>query len=273
MKRIWHLNLGGELQLEGRATPARAQARMREAAAGLVGTLVPTGETVLPVGAAPGDVGVSGDVFEGRAFVATAEATEALCAVGARVHFPSATVVRRVNGRTFGLPFLTLAGAHFLNGPPPQERAVWKSELSFAGRGHRRLEGSPTEADLRWLEAARSRGPVLWEPWASISQEVGVPGYVFEDGRVVVGQPVTQEVHRGQWVCSQRASPDEVPSDALRRSCGEVGEALHGAGYFGPYNSDAHHSMEHGWTLVSEVNARYSMGWALGWPEGRPDLT
>jgi len=57
-----------------------------------------------------------------------------------------------------------------------------------------------------------------------------------------------------------------------------VGEALVRIGYFGPFGVDAYlyrRSTEDAedprWNLRSEINARYSMGWALGW-DTRPDV-
>lgn len=56
----------------------------------------------------------------------------------------------------------------------------------------------------------------------------------------------------------------------------EVGHALRERGYFGPFGVDAYlyrlRSLDTPcWNLRSEINARYSMGWALGWST-RPDL-
>jgi hypothetical protein len=48
-----------------------------------------------------------------------------------------------------------------------------------------------------------------------------------------------------------------------------VSESLHAAGYFGPFGIDAYRyrsGREHGFCSLSEINARFSMGFVVGFP-------
>jgi hypothetical protein len=63
--------------------------------------------------------------------------------------------------------------------------------------------------------------------------------------------------------------------DALDEVFRDTAEGLRGAGYFGPFGVDGYVWDDDGARRVqprSDVNARYSMGWAVGMGEARPDL-
>ena len=103
-----------------------------------------------------------------------------------------------------------------------------------------------------------------------------VHGFLAADGSLARGALTRQECdEHGAWVTSVRCEGAslEVPFwDELER----VGAALHAAGYFGPFGIDGFTWIDaHGTERVrvrSEINARYSMGWATGMGAVRPDL-
>jgi hypothetical protein len=82
----------------------------------------------------------------------------------------------------------------------------------------------------------------------------------------------------GAWQATRRTRPEEleVPErDALLREAHHTAAALHGAGYFGPFGIDAFRWRHHGaprFQARCDVNARYTMGWAVGMGAARPDL-
>lgn len=267
MKRLWLLNLGAELELEGRARSAAARKKSHAAAATLAAALVPEGDDwfVESAIAMPGQ-------REGRAFLPTPAAIDVLRAAGATVVAPHVDILREANARSFSIGHFPRPGVYRIDDEDDLQAGgarLLKRDLSFAGGGQRRISEAVTDADRAWIRASLARGPVCVEPWFHIDEEVGVPGFVHRDGRIEVGNPVEQRVVRGQWRES-KATTRVAPE--LQESCRRAGQHLADLGYFGPFNIDAHRS-EVGWTHVSEINARYTMGWALGWASRpRPDL-
>ncbi|HEU4538255.1 MAG TPA: hypothetical protein VFS00_29240, partial [Polyangiaceae bacterium] len=91
-------------------------------------------------------------------------------------------------------------------------------------------------------------------------------------GACRLGAPTEQRCdERGAWVDS-RVAPAGALADAERRALADAGakaaEALHRAGYFGPFNLDAFRwrgpDGAPRFNPRCEINARYSMGWAVG---------
>jgi len=95
---------------------------------------------------------------------------------------------------------------------------------------------------------------------------------VSEGGACVLGDVTVQRCdEHGAWVFSEQARPTDLGDDeqlALRRETARAAEALHAAGYFGPFGVDAYRYRDDAGALCfnprSEVNARYSMGWGVG---------
>lgn len=192
---------------------------------------------------------------------------------------PGLEVLRAANDRAFCADLgQTLPAAHYIRSREelPLGDGGWllKRAFGFAGRGQRFVRAPLDEQDENWLRASLARGGVQVEPRVLVSIEVGTPGFVRGE-EVLVGQPVQQICEGGVWRES-RPNPLGVPTDDLRQAAREVGEALVHLGYFGPFGVDAYayqrrSLFEPGFNLRSEVNARYTMGWALGW-EQRPNL-
>ncbi|MFT5354299.1 MAG: hypothetical protein ACI9KE_001504 [Polyangiales bacterium] len=271
MKRLWLLNLGAELELEGREHSHAARRRSKDAAKTLAETLVPGSDDWF---VDPAGVTMKDGRREGRAFLPTPNALRILRAAGADIEAPGVSVLRQANSRSFSVAHFPRPDVYLLREESELRSSgqqLLKRDLSFAGGGQRRISQDVDDSDRAWVRASLIRGPVCVEPWRHIEEEVGVPGFVHRDGRIDVGSPVEQVVVRGQWRESRVGNSDPP---GLRDTCREAGQHLAELGYFGPFNIDAHRSKEHGWTHVSEINARYTMGWALGWlSRRRPDLS
>lgn len=233
----------------------------------------------------------------GRAFSPTPRALAALTCAGATAPpAPPISVLRRVADRRFGLALgdghtpgaivLVAAGVLEALGPALRGPRVFKRIFGFAGRGRLLSRGGPPSDRERAFvaRALDADGAVVVEPWLDRVADFGLHGFVDRRGDLTLGTPTVQQTTSGGgWRASRAAAPDEVgPQEAaaLADQARLAGAALADAGYFGPFGIDAFR-----WTgaaagglggagLVSrcEVNARYTMGWATGMGEQRPDL-
>jgi hypothetical protein len=131
-----------------------------------------------------------------------------------------------------------------------------------------------------WIEASlRSFGALVVEPWVNREADFGQHGYLTGAGALVLGAPTRQQMApEGAWMGSERVSPGDLgveEAELLAGALREAGLALRAAGYFGPFGVDAFRWRdEHGRLQFDprcEINARYSMGWAVGMGEQRPD--
>ena len=133
----------------------------------------------------------------------------------------------------------------------------------MAGRGQRPLDGI-TPGDEAFFASALAEGGLQLEPNVAIVRELGQHGLLAADGRLALGVPVAQTCDAlGQWLASA-ASPYEEHGPALADEARRVASALHTAGYFGPFGVDAFVYDEGALNPRSEINARYSMGFAAG---------
>ena len=234
--------------------------------------------------------------FTGRAWCPTPRALRALARSGADLpKSPPPAVLRAVNHRRFSASLgQTLPGARFaltleeamatLASPSPTGTWLLKRPFGFAGRG--RLKVTPDRpGDLRhaqpWIQASlRAREGLQVEPLVDRVADFGLHGFVHPDGRVVFGHPTRQECDEaGAWLGSARAEDSDLPTperDALFEQAHLAAAALHVAGYFGPFGVDAFRWRDPvghlRWNARGEINARYSMGWAIGMGDVRPDL-
>jgi hypothetical protein len=201
-------------------------------------------------------------------------------------------ILRRVNHRRFAhelgqaLPaagfaqdaaqLATLLAAKSALADASSERCwLIKRPLGFAGRGRKKLRfGELSAADQSWLDASLRTGDGLQvEPWVTRELDCALHGWVDEDGRCTLGRTTVQVVDEtGAWQSTLLAKPgDLTPTEesSLRTAAERTGAALHAAGYFGPFGLDAFRWRDAGGAVHfqprSELNARYSMGWALGW--------
>ncbi len=218
--------------------------------------------------------------FVGHAFCPTPRAVALMRRAGAEpARHPSVEVLRTVASRAFGFSAERgLPGALFANRfelvietlakAPPIGRA-WRLKRAYgmAGRGHRTIApGEPSTADAAWIRASMPQGLVV-EPEVRIVSELGLHGWLEEDGALGAGAVVRQRCDaRGAWIASERHL--SVHAGRLGEELVVVGRELHRAGFFGPFGIDSHeYEVEGGQAFQprSEINPRYSMGWAVGY--------
>jgi hypothetical protein len=287
--RAFFLNFDAEAELADPSarTPPRAVAARSRALAEKVRGLLAPGDvlideaTRLPRGA-----------FAGRAWCPTPRALAAIARAGAIVPAaPPLAVLARVNDRRFCAELgLTLPGARWvttweetreaLAAPSPTGLWLLRRPFGFAGRGRLRLAPARVgAAEERWIQASLGRGGLLAEPWVDRAGDFGLHGHVAQDGAVVLGAPTAQRCDdRGAWIASDRAGPGDLSAAeerALFEAAEEAAAALARAGYFGPFGVDAFRYRGARGALAfdprCEINARYSMGWAVGMGAVRPD--
>lgn len=291
----WVLNLDAEDELArgGAHTPTDVMAARIEGLRPRLAGLIRPGDSVVWPGNEPVERGLWG-----RAWCLTRWARTQLEHAGLRVpRGPSVDVLRRVNHRHFAhalgqaLPSagwaanseqLTslLAATDALRQVSIDGCWLIKRPLGYAGRGRKTLRpGELTEADQRWLDASLRDGDGLQvEPLVARELDCALHGWLAEDGQCTFGRATLQRLDAtGAWQSSELALPGtltEPELGALTREGQRTADALHAAGYFGPFGLDAFRWRAPDGQLHfqprSEVNARYSMGWATGLGEFRP---
>lgn len=289
--RAFVLNLDADVELAAIAsgapayTPsARVLEVMRPHAARLAEVLLGPDDVLVDETTPPGAMhGRPGD-----AFCPTPRALGLLARAGAAVpDAPSADVLARVNGRSFahevgsGLPaaafVTTLEAAHakLATHLPDGVATRWRIKRAFgmAGRGQRTVTpGEIAGADLALLRGGMTEGGVTIEPDVRVERELAMHGRLARDGAVELGSLVAQRCDaRGQWLATARLDsldPAHAHEAEIRRVAERVANALAAASYHGPFGIDAFLWRDLGGSEhlqpLSEINARLSMGWALG---------
>jgi hypothetical protein len=292
--RAFFLNFDAEAELADPSarTPSRAVAERSRALAQQVRGLLEPGDVVLM-----DQTRLHGGPFEGRAWCPTPRALDALARAGAVVpRAPPLPVLQRVNHRRFCAELgLSLPGARWVTTreelsetisppSPPSPTGLWllRRPFGFAGRGRLRLAPARVgAAEERWIQASLAGGEgILAEPWVERDADFGLHGHITEGGVIALGEPTSQRCDaRGAWISSERAARGELSAEeerALFAATEEAAAALAGAGYFGPFGVDAFRYRDARGGLAfnqrCEINARYSMGWAVGMGALRPDL-
>ena len=287
----WVLNLDAEDELvRGSVYRGPSLARRAELAEiGLRAGLVREGDVVLDAA-----LGVRDDRrargLPGAAFMPTPYARSRLALSGSvPPPAPPLAVLRRANERDLLLP--KLEGACFvrtrdaalavLAAPTPTGLWLCKRALGAAGRGHRRVQAGHVRAeDVAWLDAAlRKTGGVQLSPWVERLGDYALHATLAVDGVLTEGAPTAQTIDVGDaWRGSRIATPGELAEAehaALRGALAEAGRALANAGYFGPFGIDAFRYRDVAGGAVfcacCDVNARYTMGFAVGMGLAAPD--
>jgi len=270
----WVLNLDADLELAHGPgyTPSASVTRMAATfAKRLRGSLVAADDVVIdartPEGSARG--------LAGRAFCPTPRAIAMLVRAGAEPEpHPTFDVLRRVGSRAFSASLgQTMPGAAFvtrldearaiLRGDPAPGTA-WRVKRAYgmAGRGHRIVGRSPRDEDVAFLAGFVAEGGVQIEPNVRVADEWALHGVIAQGGAARLGVLTRQRTDAsGAWLATERA--DDGPRDPIAREAERAARALAEAGYFGPFGVDA---FTYDGTLRarSEINARYSMGFAVG---------
>ncbi len=290
MAHLWLLNFDAEEELSKPSAPRTIPAldEKRAALALAVADLLAPGDVYF------GDTLPPGSRHIGMAWMMTDRARTLLRSHGVLpIDAPRIEVLKHANSRQFSFGLgLGLPGASYVRHMGELEAAIdgasigsgWlcKRPFGFAGRGRQRLDsGSLKNAARSWCESALREGPGLEVvPYVHVLAEFGLHGYLSADGTVTRGDPTELESDRkGQWVSSRVASADALSEEervSLLAAFDVVAPALTRTGYFGPFGIDAFRYKDvHGtvgFCSLSEVNARYTMGWAKGMGHRRPDL-
>jgi hypothetical protein len=290
--RAWFLNLDADAELEDPSarTPSRAvRARTEALVERLAGLLAP-GDTIV---ADPPEAGVHAG-RDGRAWCPTPRALAALTSAGARLpESPPLSVLRRVNHRRFSADMgLALPGARWaetrseldaaLDAPSPTGLWLLRRPFGFAGRGRLRFDPARRDAVCeRWIESSFASGEgVEVAPWVERDADFARHGFLARGGAITLGEPTVQRCDdAGAWLASERAGEADLGGGeraALHEATREAAASLAEAGYFGPFGVDAFRFRDargaSRFLARCEINARYSMGWAVGMGDRRPDL-
>lgn len=279
-RAAWILNLDADLELArgpGYAPSARVTASMRPHVESLARKLLEPGDVLL----SDGD---RAEGFVGRAFCPTPRAIEALRRAGADVApHPPVEVLRLVNARGFCAELgETMEDASFVTteeaawsvlARSPRLSDAWRIKRAFgmAGRGHRVVTPSSlTRADTTTIRAGIAEGGVQIEPNVALVTEYAIHGMLDAHGEARLGRVCVQRCDaHGQWRATEPLQGgDPAIVRALVEEAERVAEALAKAAYFGPFNVDAFTYRDRQGRVRfqprSEINARYSMGFAVG---------
>lgn len=264
----WVLNLDADLEL---AMPAyTAKASVREAMRALVPmvarNLLAPDDVLVDEESKPG----SAQGLVGRAFCPTPRAVALLERAGAvPERHPSIDVLRRVNGRAFSASLgQTLPGAELVT---DEKRALakiaeggpWRVKRLFgmSGKNQRVTGMAAEEIDRGFVRAGIAEGGVQIEPNVAIEAEYAVHAMLGEDRTVDIRGVTRQRCDaRGAWIASEPFDGAPEIAARLEEEAWRVGEALAGAGYFGPYGVDSFVYDGGKLNPRSEINARYTMG-------------
>ena len=172
----------------------------------------------------------------------------------------------------------TRVAEEILEAPPPIGDG-WRVKRAFGmtGRGHRVIAAASgiSDADRAFLRASMDLGGVQIEPNVVVVTEYAIHGMLGADRSLVLGDVVVQRCDaRGSWIATEPL--DDPPADVaagLDAQARLVSGALGDAGYFGPFGIDAFTYRDAGggerFRPRSEVNARYTMGFAVGFRRAR----
>ena len=289
-RRAWVLNLDADLELAAGAhyAPSRRVAdAMKLHAVQLASTLLRPGDVVVDEASAP----LCARGWPGLAFCPTRRAIAVLRRSGAEPEpHPPVDVLRRVNSRAFAASLgATLPGAAFvtkldialatLREPSPLGGA-WRVKHAFgmAGRNQRVVAWPhPDEQDIAFVARGIRGAGVQIEPNVVILDEYAIHGLLHANGSLAPGTLVRQRCDaRGTWTSTERLAVKDrahaLVGSAMQEELRRVADALHVAGYFGPFGVDAYvYRGEAGAPSLQtrgEINARYSMGFAVGFQDG-----
>lgn len=278
MRFAWVLNQDAELELArpGYNPAAKLLAQLEQhgvAARALLGR----DDVLIAPGAMPGER------FIGRAWCPTPLALQKLRLAGVTPEpHPSAEILRLVNHRKFafdlggGLPGQQYVTHRDEVDAVLKASQVWlcKRPMAFAGRGQQRIAHALDDKQSKWIEASLQSDGLIIEPLVKPLLEVSVHGFIWRDGRFALGRVCMQDVSdKGVYRGVRLAAADELralESGALFTQANRVAEGLAAAGYFGPFGIDAYRYEMHdqvGFCALSEINARYTMGFATGFPQ------
>lgn len=156
----------------------------------------------------------------------------------------------------------------------PGDAWVAKAPFSASGRERMRRHGRVLEGEelVRTGRLMQRYGALVIEPWMPRIADYGCAGLVYEDRRDLrIFPPHALESDGTGVFRSVRIADTEVSaklgmsfSQALQHTTEQAGQALHSAGYRGPFGIDAFTYSDHRGhrrlQTLSEINARLSFG-------------
>lgn len=272
----WVLNQDAEFELAqpGYNPSAKLQAQLKQHGAAAQALLGPSDALV-------GKGVLDSSAWVGRAWCPTDRAIALLRAAGVRPEpHPRHQVLRVVNHRKFacdlagGLPQQVYVEDETQLRSALSRPGPWllKRPLAFAGRGQHRVLGALQKSTLAWVEASFRMDGLVVEPLVKPLCEVSLHGFIWQDQRFELGRVCVQQVNeRGvyQGVRLHRNELEPKEASLLYLTAERVATALANADYFGPFGVDAYryeHQGRIGFCALSEINARFTMAFATGFP-------
>ena len=273
MPRAWVFNLDADDELARypfpyeRPTAIDAIIKKR-----LPRALLPPGDVVV------GEAIVAIDSYECAAWCPTPLAVHAWRHAGLRpAVVPSPEVLRSVNHRQFALRFSDSGvESRFIESaaqwdewllPHCDDTWLLKRPFGYVGRGQRKITLPMTPDDRAWAAASLQTGGFVVERFVRIVKELALHG-IIKEGRCTWGTLTEQEVDEHRVWRSSRLHRDVTIEKPVRDACEPVVQALVDTGYFGPFGVDGYLWENDRSVLqlnaVSELNARYTMGYAVG---------
>ncbi len=290
MTRVWLLNLDADRELAaqgGYQTSRKTAAQIDAQRTRLEG--LTHGEVSLPYQAfvdqrpeAPSRLAEHGAESQIVCWCPTPNARSLLAEAGLKPSGPAPAleILRHTNDRRF---VLTLGGGAALPGrkwvapqaslafldelPPVGDRWRLKRAFGFAGKGQRTVGRALSREDRKWLDASLRGGGFLREPNVQLVEEFALHGWVDADA-LLFGNVCHQEATPSGAI--RRIEPHDPPLSVKARlfaAAEEVAARLRALGYSGPFGVDAF-TYRNGSAVelapVSDVNARFTIGWSLG---------
>jgi len=281
----WVLNLDAELEMAEPSYSARSRvlAQLERYGRGARALLGP--RDVLLDGSDQTALGQTG-----RAWCPTPRALARMAKAGVKPEpHPSLTVLQAVNHRRFAADLsLGLPEQRYVEDRVKLDEVLRKKErgwllkrsLSFAGRGQQRIFGKVDAKQSAWIDASLRRTGLVIEPLVTPALEVSLHGFIWRDRRHELGRTCVQEVSdRGVFRSIRLTRAGELLPGEERQlvdAAEQTAAALGAAGYFGPFGIDGYRYSSDGrsaFCALSEINARYSMGFVTGFPRHPSEIS
>lgn len=225
----------------------------------------------------------------GRAWCPTPHALARMVKAGVRPEpHPSLAVLTAVNHRKFatdlnlGLPEQRYVEDRVqLDMVLSNEERPWllKRPLAFAGRGQQRICGPVDAKQSAWIDASLRRSGLVAEPLVRPTLEVSLHGFIGRDRRHELGRICVQEVStRGVFRNIRLMRTGELSPREERQlllAAEQTATELAKVDYFGPFGIDGYRYSIDGqgaFCALSEINARYTMGFVTGFPRHPSEL-
>ena len=274
--RAWALNLEADderARPKGWTPPRKLLDKIDEQRALLRATLLREGDVVIE----RDDPRVLGEGWIGVAWSPTARARAMLERARVRLEgMADERVLDFVCSRRFAQSLLPATPRERVveAGFDPAELPAGPSRISLAhtcaGRGHA-YASSREQCAAITDELLRKHTAVFVAERVTVLQDFAMHGFVGVDGALVLGEPTQQRTDPRTGAWRESAIATDLRADEavlLARYARDAGEALARAGYVGPFGIDGFRFRDaqdrEAFCGRCELNARYTMGWAIG---------